>query len=188
MSAHKIYFVSSNKFKVQEATEILKVSDVTVVPIALKLEELQTIDSKQLVEDKALKAFREIGRPLFVEHTGLHLAHLNGMPGGLTQIFWDSLEADRFCELFGSTSDTAATAETIIGYVDGRKIRFFYGKVEGSISARPSGDRAFQWDCVFVPKPYTSTFAELGPKKNDISMRRIALDEMSKYFVKADSV
>jgi XTP/dITP diphosphohydrolase len=63
-----------------------------------------------------------------------------------------------------------------------------HGRVEGAIATKPSGSRDFQWDCVFVPKPYTNTFAELGLKKNEISMRRIALDKMSKYLLKASPI
>ena len=64
-----------------------------------KVEELQTEDSKRLVKDKAIKAFKQVGRPLFVEHTGLYIDYMNGLPGGLTQIFWDNLQADKFCEI-----------------------------------------------------------------------------------------
>ena len=51
------------------------------------------------MKDKTLKAFVRVGRSLFAEHTGLYLAHLSGLPGGLTQSFWDTLEADRFAEM-----------------------------------------------------------------------------------------
>src|SRR5918911_46133 len=94
----EVRFVSSNPYKIDEARVILSTRNINVVPSPIKIEELQTIDTEKLVHDKVLKALGEIGRPLFVEHTGLYLEHLNGLPGGLTQIFWDSLQADRFAE------------------------------------------------------------------------------------------
>ena len=100
----EIRFVSSNRFKIAEAQQILGKHSISVVPSALKIDELQTEDTSKLVRDKLLKAFRRIGRPLFVEHTGLYLDHLGGLPGGLTQIFWDKLQADRFAELFGKSA------------------------------------------------------------------------------------
>lgn len=173
-------FVTSNHYKVAEAEKILMGRGISVVSSALKIEELQTTDTERLVRDKVLKAFRKIGRTLFVEHTGLYLEHLNGFPGGLTQIFWDSLLADRFSELFGSLAPNRnVTAKTWIGFCDGRTIKTFTGEISGLIAESPRGDRGFQWDCVFQPNGSTETFAEMGERKNDISMRRAALDKLA---------
>lgn len=150
----KLRFLSSNEFKIGEATEILKGVGIDVVPVKFKITELQTNDIDLLAKDKALKAFRQVGRPLFVEHTGLFLKYLNGLPGGLTQLFWDTLEADRFSELFGRSSDPSVKAETVISYCDGKQIYFFRGHIEGTISPSPRGKRDFQWDCVFIPNGF----------------------------------
>lgn len=176
----KLRFVSRNKYKLAEAAAILAPLDVLVMPVEQVIEELQTTDTEALVRDKALRAFRKLGEPLFVEHTGLYLDHLNGLPGGLTQIFWDSLEADRFCELFGGV-DHKVCAKTLIGYIDGKKCHFFRGEIIGSVSPQPRGPRGFQWDCVFIPDGYTETFAELGDRKNEISMRRKALNSFAAF-------
>jgi XTP/dITP diphosphohydrolase len=180
--ALELLFVTSNPLKIEEAEAILKGHDVLVKGIDLKLEELQTDDAERLVKDKALKAFREVGRPLFVEHTGLHLAHLNGLPGGLTQLFWDKLEADRFAELFGRTDDTSVVARTLIGHVDGRRCRTFAGEAAGHIADTPRGSREFQWDCCFIPEGYRETYAELGQeRKNAVSMRKEALEHFASF-------
>jgi XTP/dITP diphosphohydrolase len=178
----EVRFVSGNPQKFQEAQEILGRVGITVVPSTLKIEELQTTNIEALIHDKLLKAFNKIGRPLFVEHTGLYLDHLNGLPGGLTQIFWDTLEADRFSELFGKLAPiTKATARTTISYCDGLSIRDFTGEIAGVITPEPRGSRTFQWDCVFQPKGEKETFAEMGERKNTISMRRIALDQLASH-------
>jgi XTP/dITP diphosphohydrolase len=177
----KLRFVSNNKHKIEECKIILAPLGVEVVPISLKINELQTADPIALVRHKALEAFDRVRHPLFVEHTGLYLKHLNDLPGGLTQLFWDRLEADRFSELFGATTDPSAIAKTYIGYVDGRKIHHFEGVIPGTIAPKPRGSRDFQWDCVFVPDGHRETFAELGDKKNDISMRKLALDSFAKH-------
>jgi XTP/dITP diphosphohydrolase len=54
--------------------------------------------------------------------------------------------------------------------------------VTGAIVSTPRGPRDFQWDCVFQPDGSTETFAEMGHRKNDVSMRRRALDRMAEYF------
>lgn len=177
----KIRFLSGNQYKIREAQIILDGSGVEVIPVKFKLEELQTEDTLKLVKDKAIKAFQKIGRSLFVEHTGLYLNYMNGLPGGLTQIFWDNLQADKFSKLFGNSPDCSVLAKTIIGYVDGKQFYSFEGEIPGNISPEPRGNRDFQWDCVFIPNKYEQTFAEMGEKKNEISMRKIALDRFASF-------
>jgi XTP/dITP diphosphohydrolase len=178
----EIRFVSSNPHKLAEAKQILDAGNIRVLKLDLRIEELQTTDTLRLVHDKLLKAYRQVGRPLFVEHTGLYLEHLGGLPGGLTQIFWDTLQADRFSELFGRLApNTTAIAKTAIAYCDGRMLYDFDGEITGNVTAEPRGSRTFQWDCVFQPTGYSQTFAEMGDEKNRISMRRAALDKLAAH-------
>jgi len=177
----KIRFLSANQHKINEVQRILSPSDVEVVPVSRKIEELQSEEVDRLVRDKLAKAFDMIGRPLFVEHTGLYLRGLNGLPAGLTQIFWDKLGADKFTALVGGLDDRSVTAKTVIGYCDGKGVHVFEGAVEGTVPAEPAGPRDFQWDCVFVPDGYDRTFAELGDLKDEISMRRAALDRFAAH-------
>lgn len=173
----QLYFVSGNRFKIEEARKILAPFDISVEGYTAEIHELQTVQTEILVRDKAVRAFRKIGRPLFVEHTGLYLDLLNGFPGGLTQIFWDRLQKDLFSQLFASDSH-AAIARTTIGYVDGMRVHLFHGEISGRVVSPPRLDHGFQWDCVFVPEGETSTFSEMGDKKNEISMRRKALEAL----------
>ncbi|MCH7501146.1 MAG: non-canonical purine NTP pyrophosphatase [Nitrospinae bacterium] len=177
----KIRFISNNKHKFKEAQEILKSTGVSIHPILLKINELQTENAEHLLKDKALKAYKVISRPLFVEHTCLYLKHLPNLPGGLTQLFWDNLKADRFAEIFGKTADPSVVAKTFIGYIDGKRFHQFQGEISGTVASEPSGNRDFQWDCVFIPDGFKETFADLGPKKNEISMRRKALDHFAEF-------
>jgi XTP/dITP diphosphohydrolase len=176
-----IRFLSSNEHKIREVQAILSPVGVNIVPAPIKIEEIQTENVQRLVRDKVLKAFELIGRPVFVEHTGLHLPGLNGLPGGLTQIFWDHLQADSFVSLVKNLGNSLVTAKTVIGYCDSRTVHYFEGEISGTVPDVPAGSRDFQWDCVFIPDGFTQTFAELGEQKNDISMRRKALDQFAEF-------
>lgn len=175
----KIRFVTNNEHKLKEVQSLL--THAEVIAAKLKIEEIQTNNVEKLVEDKLLKAFKKVGRPVFVEHTGLYISSLNDFPGGLTQIFWDKLQADKFAELLGTCKDAKAIAKTTIGYCDGKKMFLFNGEVSGNIASEPRGNRDFQWDCVFIPNGEEKTFSELGDKKNAISMRKIAFDAFNKF-------
>lgn len=179
--AMRVRFLSKNEHKIAEARKILEPLGTEVVPISVAIDEIQTADVEAIVRDKVLRAFGRIGHRLFVEQTCLHLDTLNGFPGGLTQPFWDSLKADRFCELFGRGETRGLVARTWIGYCDGRQVHQFKGEIRGTIAPAPRGDRSFQWDCVFVPDGHERTFAEMGEEKNDISMRRLALSAFADH-------
>lgn len=180
----KIRFVSRNDYKVQEVQTILKDAGVEVIAVKHSIDEIQTEDVNNLVRDKLLKAFKIVGRPVFVEHTGLYIESLNDFPGGLTQIFWDRLQADKFSLLFGNSENTNLVAKTIIGYCDSSQIHLFEGAIKGNISTEPRGNKDFQWDCIFIPEGETQTFAEMGSKKNEISMRKIAFDNFKAFLTK----
>lgn len=168
-------FVTKNKFKVDEVQKLL--TSINVIHCPIEIKEIQTESIDEIVNDKVLKAFNKIGRPLFIEHTSLYLGGMNGFPGGLTQIFWDKLQADKFSEIVSKMSDQTVEAKTVIGYCTGKKIYKFEGVIKGKISDLPKGSKDFQWDCVFIPDGYSQTFAEMGEQKNIISMRKIAFDK-----------
>lgn len=96
-------------------------------------------------------------------------------------MFWDTLQADSVAEIFGQMPDPAVRATTRIAYCDGKRVHQFEGEILGKISPEPRGNRDFQWDCIFIPDGETQTFAEMGEKKNEISMRRKALEEFSSF-------
>ena len=178
---HDLRFLSGNKFKIDEVRSIMSKINIEVISVDHKINEIQTIDVRDLVHDKCIKAFQKVSRPIFVEHTSLHISPLNGFPGGLTQVFWDTLKADKVAEIFGSMADPSVKATTRIAYCDGKKVHQFEGEVHGKISSVPRGSKDFQWDCIFIPDGEKSTFAEMGEKKNLISMRRRALVKFADF-------
>ena len=177
----KIYFLSSNKFKIQEVQSILNSTDIDVLAVSSKINEIQSDNMQEIAMDKVLKAFKEIGRPILVEQTGLLIKDFGNLPGGLTQIFWDSLQADKFSEIFSKIGSSEVTAKTVLAFCNGKHIHTFEGTIDGHIVNPPRGNKDFQWDCVFEPIGYNKTFAELGDEKNNISMRRLALNKFKTY-------
>lgn len=175
-----IYFLSSNEQKIAEVKSILNSEDISICEVNEKIKEIQSKDIQEIVIDKVIKAFEKIGRPILVEQTGLFLMDLGGLPGGLTQIFWDSLNAANFCKYFSNAGTTKVKATTVLAYCDGKKISTFTGEIDGIIVKEPRGPELFQWDCIFQPEGYKETFAEMGQHKNEISMRKIALEAFRK--------
>ena len=177
----EIRFVSNNPHKIREAQRMFKDSSIKIIPVEFKIKEIQTENIKDIVKDKAIKAFKQVGRPLFVEHTGLYIKDMGGLPGGLTQVFWDELGEEQFTSLFGQKENSILEAKTVIAYCDAKKIHVFEGNINGVCASKPSKGNGFQWDCIFIPDGYDETFAQLGRKKETFSMRKKALEKFNKF-------
>lgn len=198
-----IYFISTNEGKIIEVRDVMKkiLPDVEIKTHDLSsIQEIQSKDMEEIVRDKAMKAYKKLQRPLLVEHTGLKIKDFGDLPGGLTQVFWSSflppvadnmtdaeklaanlVACEEFCKHFGGKE---VIAETWIAFCDGKQLNTYHDNIEGMISTAPLGESLFQWDPVFVPKDYTKSFAQMRPdEKNEISMRRKALDQLAKYLV-----
>ena len=186
MARHPIfYFVSQNKFKAEEVEELGKAAGFDVVHIDRKLDELQVSDIDKLIRHKAREAFRELMLPVLVDHAGLHLDCLGGMPGSLTQLFWDTLK-DQICDIARLTGRQKAAATCAAAVCDGRRIHVFEGRIEGSISDAPRGSREFQWDTIFIPDGLTKAYGEMtATEKNVTSQRRLAFEKLFAFLASA---
>ena len=166
----KIYFVTKNQFKVDEVREFMmrfKNESPTNVEICVVDHELQDIlhsDIDIIVRHKALEAYDFLAIPCVVEHNGLFLDALPGLPGGVGQIIWNAIE-DRMCDFLREEDSRAATARSVIGYCDGRRVRLYHGETRGQIVKKACGDYKFNWDPIFVPDGSDQTYGEMGPEK-----------------------
>jgi XTP/dITP diphosphohydrolase len=165
----KLFFVTVNDFKAKEVQEYLKASGVELHVVKHPIQEILNIDLSVIVRDKALKAYRELGRPCVVEHGGLLIDALKGLPGGLSKVVWDTV-GDKLCRFIDASDSRVATAQSVIGYCDGRRIHLHVGETKGIVADRARGDYMFQWDPIFIPDGQSKTYAELGfPEKGKYS-------------------
>jgi len=177
----ELRILSQNAHKVGEFQRMFGSAN-RLIADATRVAEIQTEDMDRMVADKVIKAFAKIRRPVFVDHTGLYFELLNGLPGGLTEIFFNRLETKGIAELIGNSSNPKVRAVTLLGYCDGRAVHIFKGEICGTVPKSPRGPEGFQWDPVFQPDGYEQTFAEMGEdKKNEISMRRLAVNAFLKH-------
>lgn len=171
-------FISSNPYKVEEVEKLTSGYGITITHINYKINELQTDDILLLLRNKTLQAFEKYRLPVMVDHAGLYIDCLAGMPGALTQLFWDRL-GSKICEIVNFYGNDSAQASTAIGLCDGKQIYLRESKKSGKITDHPRGSRSFQWDTIFIPEGETRTYAEMTvPEKNLISQRKIAIESL----------
>jgi XTP/dITP diphosphohydrolase len=157
----KIYFVTVNEFKFQEAKDYLRGSKVELERVNYQIREILDLNLEVIVRDKCLKAYEQAHVPCVVEHGGVGIDALKGLPGGLSKVVWDNL-GDQLCKLIPRDESRSAKATSVIGYCDGKRIKLYKGVTEGEIVTQARGDYKFQWDPIFSPKGETRTYAELG--------------------------
>jgi len=173
-----IYFITGNKNKFREVKSILPV----VQQLDIDLPEIQEINSKEIIRKKLLEALNHTQGEFIVEDTSLYLDCLKGLPGPLIKWFLKTIGNNGLFEIVEKLGNDRAEAKTIIGYTKNHEeIYFFEGTIKGRI-VKPRGESTFGWDPIFLPDGYKKTFAEMSRKeKNKISMRRDALNQLSKF-------
>lgn len=176
-------FVTSNHDKAREAAEILGVELRTV---ALDLPEMQDLDVARVAAVKAAaarEALEDPDSPILVEDSGLVVGAWNGLPGALSKWFLASVGNEGLLKMLSGEEDRSARAvcAVAIAFADS-PIRVFVGEVGGSIAHEPRGAEGFGWDPIFVPEGYTQTYAELGPRKHEVSHRARALHAAREAF------
>lgn len=177
----KLYFVTISEFKGIEVQTYFKDSGIDLEIVNYAIQEILHKDLNVIVLDKITKAFIELGVPCAVEHGGLFIDALNGLPGGLSKVVWDNI-GDKLCGFIQKGDSRAATAKSIIGYCDGMKRHLFVGETRGVIAKSGCGEYRFQWDPIFKPNGSNRTYAEMGfPEKAKYSQASKGWAELIKF-------
>jgi XTP/dITP diphosphohydrolase len=166
----KIYFVSNNQQKLDEVQNYLQyLKDESNIDIDLgivqsHITEMLDSDIDKIARDKALEAYRALGFPCLVEHGGLFMKDLPNLPGAIGKIIWEAV-GDRMCSFLREEDSREATAKSVIGYCDGRRIHLYHGETRGQVATCSRGDYTYNWDPIFIPEGSDQTYGEMGQEK-----------------------
>ena len=153
-----ITFITGNQKK---AEYLAKYLGFPVEHKKFDLDEIQSLDLREIVEHKVRQAYAQIKGPVIVEDVSLEFAALSALPGPFIRFFIEKVPLETICSLVdGKTRQ--ATARCVFGYYDGEEIKFFEGKLDGEIAKTPTGENGFGWDKIFIPEGYTVTRASLS--------------------------
>jgi len=164
-----IYIATSNPRKAVESGLILEEYGFKLKIAKVNLSESLTVDVDEIIKKKIIDAFSIIKRPVFVEHGGLYIDALDGLPGGLSKPIVFILK-NKLCDIIPVSESRNAEASLQIAYCDGMKIHYFQSSIKGKISLKPKGSREYYYDEIFIPDCSDKTFAEMSlEEKNNIS-------------------
>jgi non-canonical purine NTP pyrophosphatase (RdgB/HAM1 family) len=154
------------------------------------LDEIQTLDTAELVEHKARQAYAQLHEPVLVEDVTLTFNAWGGLPGPFVKFFVkNGLDEglNKMCRMLDGFSDRNAEASCTFGYFDGSELRLFTGRLRGHIANEPRGNGGFGFDKIFIPEGGRElTAAELDESGYDVyyttikpfdAIRKFLLDE-----------
>ncbi|MBS1015829.1 RdgB/HAM1 family non-canonical purine NTP pyrophosphatase [Acetobacter persici] len=176
----KLVLASHNAGKLAEFSTLLADFGVTVLSAGdLNLPEPEetatTFAGNAAI--KALAAAKATGLPALADDSGLCVSALGGAPG-IYSARWAGPDKDfpaamaRIEDGIGSDErDAWFICVLCLAYPDGTT-RSFEGRVDGSITWPPRGDKGHGYDPIFTPTRENRTFAEMEEaEKNAISHR-----------------
>ena len=180
----QLIFATNNLHKLEEVTAI--VPDKYTIRSLKDLgfegdipEPYETIEENAI--GKARFIYEKFGVPCFADDTGLEVEALNGQPGvysaryaGENCSFSDNVI--KLLKELNGISNRKACFRTIVAFIDGENQYVFEGRIDGTISTKPSGEKGFGYDPLFIPNGYSTSFAEMSAEiKNSISHRFLAV-------------
>lgn len=178
----RLIFVTGNKHKLRESATILKQE---LENVELDLPEIQALDVEVVAKQKAIDAYKLLGKPLFVDDAGLEIDSLKGFPGALQTWIAKTIGKEGLLKLVEG-KDRSASAVICVAYHDGKEVHTFCEKTHGSISETVRGGEGWDYDFIFVPDGTTQTYSEMGPlEKNKVSHRFKALSKLRNFLSKA---
>lgn len=191
-----VVLASRNQHKITEVQRILAPLQVDVVGLeALPVQVPEIAETGATFADNALIKARTVAqlanRAAIADDSGLCVSALNDMPG-IFSARWS-----------GQHGNDEANLELVLAQlrdvpVDRRQAAFvcvvayssptgtqatFEGRVEGTLTFAPRGDKGFGYDPIFVPRGMTITTAELpSADKDQLSHRGIALRAFAREY------
>lgn len=175
---------TSNPGKRAEIEAMLPEGVQVLVPADLGIR-AELPETGATLEENALEKARHVhqlsGLPCMADDTGLEVEALHGRPGVFSARYAGSANdpVQNMGKLLGELDgvvDRSARFRTVIAFVTKDAEVCFEGHVEGHIADKPSGDRGFGYDPVFIPEGREETFAQMEPaEKNAIGHRGRAM-------------
>lgn len=182
-----IYFVSSNKHKIQEITAIAMEFGIKIIPKNMELKE-EGNELEKIAKFKADYAWNKIKKPLIVEDTGVYFNAYNNFPGHTAKRTFYSLGLKGLLRLIKPAKNKRAVFKTVICFKSSKsKSKIFSGELHGKLLTKLSGlnKDVLPYEKMFVPNGFSKALALIDRKtKNRFSHRALASRKFFKWISK----
>lgn len=174
-----VTFITGNQNK---ADYLAKYLGFSVNHQKVDLDEIQSLDLKEVVEHKVKQAYAEVLGPVLVEDVALEFSVLGRFPGTFIKFLVEEVPFETICRMLDGLP-RKAVARCVFGYYDGREVKFFERSLEGEIAEHPAGENGFGWDKIFIPEGFSTTRAELSEEEDKLTYLKIKpFDQLKDFF------
>jgi len=181
----KIFFVTKNKHKFLEASEIMRKYGIELETLEINKPEIQSLDLREIVLHGLVNLYSLVSKPLVIEDAGLFIRALNWFPGPYSSYVFKTIGCQGILKLMDSIEDRYAKFKSVVGYIDAKNTVLFEGEVEGTIAYEVRGNRGFGFDPIFTPKGESKTFAQMSvQEKNRFSHRAEAFKKLAEWLTR----
>lgn len=174
-----ITFITGNQHK---ADYLAKWLDMPIRHQKIDLDELQSLDLREIAAHKAHQAYDKIQTTVLVEDGALTFLAMGRLPGPLVKWFIEEIGNDGLCKMVSNFEDRSAVATLCYALFDGKELHFFEGSVHGKVSEQPRGDNGFGWNPIFIPNGSDKTYAEMTDDElKPFSFRAQAIQKLAEF-------
>lgn len=174
-----ITFITWNQKK---ADYLAKYLWIEVLHEKIDLNEIQSLDLREIVEHKVRQAYEAIKKPVLVEDTSLRFEALGNLPWPFIKFFLQELWHEWICRLLDHRS-REAIAQSMFGYFDGTRVEVFVGKLRWTIAEKPGFDNGFGWDRIFEPEWFNCIRSELNEADYKVTYLKVKPIEAVRDFL-----
>ncbi len=178
-------FVTGNQAKANYLEQWLK---HPVVHQKCDVDEIQSLDLREVVGHKAHAAYAKLGKTVLVEDVALTFHAWNRLPGPLIKWYLEELGTDKLAQQMREETDRRATAAIAYGLYDGQNLEIFEAAVPGTVALEPRslGESKWKgsksWNSLFIPDGSSKTYGEMTDEElQGFSHRFIAIQKLSEY-------
>jgi inosine triphosphate pyrophosphatase len=176
---HDLVFITGNQNKADQLVQLL---GMPVNHQKVDLDEIQSLDLREVVEHKARQAYDIIKKPVLVEDVAMTFTAFSKLPGPFIKWFEKGASLETICRMLDSFEDRSAEAHTMYGLFDGNQLHIFEGVMRGTIPKNPHGSGGFGFDSIFINEGQALTRAEMDEKTYlSTSYRADALAKLRTY-------
>lgn len=180
---NKIYFVTKNKHKFEEAKLALKGIDIEIEQIAEEKIEQKELSLKDVAIFNANLFFEKYKKPILIDDTGVFFKAYNNFPGTNPKLIFDSIGYKGLLKLL-ENENREAEFLTILAYKDKDHLKIFEGKLKCVVDIKVNDlDKdVMPYERIFLVngKPLSSLSRE---EKNLISHRAIAFKKFKEWYL-----
>lgn len=180
-----VTFITGNQHK---ADYLAKWLGLPIPHQKVSVDELQSLDLREVAEYKARQAYTLLQKSVLVEDVALTLHGMGRLPGPLIKWFLEEMGTEQLCRLGNALPDKTATASIVYALYDGTEMRVFEGETHGRIPSEPRSlegndwKNSLSWNSIFMPEGSDKTFAEMSDEElKPFSHRAKAIEKLREF-------